>query len=171
MAVVFPAPLGPRKPKTSPGWTVSVRSWRATRGPDALRSPDVAIAGTGGPVPAIAPPCSADDGPAGGGRSPEAGRGLGSAEALRDIACLVGPEDAGHAPDVPVALPEQGVQPAGLVGEAEPVGAVDRGRPRPDLVGRDRDGQGGAPVTDGAELGHRLGRQAGQAEHDLAQLL
>src|SRR4029450_10288207 len=105
MAVVFPAPLGPRKPKTSPGWTVSVRSWRGTRGPNALRSPDGGVAGRGGPGRAIAHPSSADDGPAGGGRSPEAGRGLGSAEALRDIACLVGPEDAGHAPDGPVARP------------------------------------------------------------------
>src|SRR5678815_2580343 len=119
MAVVLPAPLGPRKPNTSPGWTARVRSWRATLVPKSLRRLDVAIAGTALPVPAI---------PA-----------VWSAEAVRDILRLVG--------------------------------AVHPGRPRPHLVGGDRQGQGGAPVLDRPELGDGLGRQAGQAEHDLTELV
>src|SRR2546425_10668891 len=42
--VVFPAPLGPRKPNTSPGWTESVRSCSARRRPYALCSPRSSIA-------------------------------------------------------------------------------------------------------------------------------
>jgi hypothetical protein len=34
--VVFPAPLGPRKPKTSPGATVNDTSWNAVRSPKRL---------------------------------------------------------------------------------------------------------------------------------------
>src|SRR3989442_3489408 len=44
MVVVLPAPFGPRKPNTSPGSTVRLRSCRATCWPYALRKPVTSIA-------------------------------------------------------------------------------------------------------------------------------
>jgi len=40
IVVDFPAPLGPTKPVTWPGWTVNVHPSSATAGPNLLRSPD-----------------------------------------------------------------------------------------------------------------------------------
>lgn len=39
IVVDFPAPLGPRKPVTVPGWTVKSRSWTTVLSPYRLVSP------------------------------------------------------------------------------------------------------------------------------------
>jgi len=44
MAVVLPAPLGPKKPNTSPRSTLNVRSATATLSPKTLRRPRASIA-------------------------------------------------------------------------------------------------------------------------------
>src|SRR5216684_9074783 len=54
--VVLPAPFGPRKPNTSPGSTVRLRSWRATLRPYALRRLVISMAGAD-----RAPAVEADD--------------------------------------------------------------------------------------------------------------
>src|ERR1700730_6603002 len=46
--VVLPAPFGPRKPNTSPGWTVRSSPWSATLRPYSLRRPTVSTAGVSG---------------------------------------------------------------------------------------------------------------------------
>jgi len=48
--VVFPAPLGPRKPNTSPAPTSNVRSWNAVRCPKLFVKPEARIAGASTPA-------------------------------------------------------------------------------------------------------------------------
>src|SRR5205823_1991156 len=52
--VVLPAPFGPRKPKPSPGCTLSVRSCSATVRPYSLRRPTISSAGAGSRSTAVA---------------------------------------------------------------------------------------------------------------------
>src|SRR4051794_24995050 len=147
IVVVLPAPFGPRKPKTSPGWTVSDRSCRATLRPYSLHSPAVSTAGTAA------------------GAARAAGR---SAEAVGNTLDLGGSRRTGHAVDPAVALPEGAAADAAVVGEQEARAAGDGDRLPGDLVHGHGDRQGRAPVLDGAQLPHRLGRQVGQRQQELA---
>ena len=148
IVVVLPAPFGPRKPKTSPGWTASDRSCRATLRPYSLRRP-TSRRPARRPVAASA-----------------AGR---SAEAVGDTLDLGGPRRrrprrrcgrrAARWRALPTPLLSASRRPArpAIVVCCQAIWSTGHG-----------DRQRGPPVLDGAQLAHRLGRQARQPQQELA---
>src|ERR1700694_467878 len=91
IVVVLPAPFGPRKPKTSPGWTERSSPWSATLRPYSLRRPTVSMAGVVS----------------------------GSPQAVGDVLEVGGLERPGHAVQVAVRMPDGCAADAGVVVEQQ----------------------------------------------------
>src|SRR5579859_3971365 len=92
--VVFPAPLGPRKPNTSPRSTVIDREFTATVSPKRLLSPRAWIAGDvpGSRERSALEAASTDET----GRGATSSTMCGSAELLGDIQDILGVEESYH---------------------------------------------------------------------------
>src|SRR5579859_4211688 len=141
IVVVLPAPFGPRKAKTSPGWTVRSSPWSAILRPYSLRRPTVSMAGVSG-----------------------------SPQAVGDALEVGGLERPGAAVQVPIGVPDGRAADARVVVEQQALVAVEDRRLPVDLVDGDGNRQGLVPVLDLLELAHGRLWQAGQAEQEVAHL-
>src|SRR5579859_275016 len=98
IVVVLPAPLGPRKPKTSPGWTVRSSPCKAILRPYSLRRPTVSTAGVSG-----------------------------SPQAVGDALEVGGLQRTGHAVEVAVGVPDGRAAHTRIVVEQQPLVAFETG--------------------------------------------
>src|SRR5579859_942379 len=106
IVVVLPAPFGPRKPKTSPGWTVRSSPCKAILRPYSLRRPTVSTAAVSS---------------------------VGPRQAVRDLLEVARFQRARHAVQVTVGVPQGGAAHPGVVVQQEPLVAVEARRLPVDL--------------------------------------
>src|SRR5579884_1642735 len=172
-AVVFPAPLGPRKPKISPLPTVMVSPARATVDPNSLASSSVWMAVVAGLSGAIsdalrsAVACISPPRMAGGGAIHADGAALGwgwSVQGVGDGEDLGGRELAGNTVDLAVLLPDHHTGDAGVVADEHPGRAVHPNAVRVGEIDGHRDGECGGRLADGFDLPCELRRNAREVQ-------